>query len=551
MPEIEAKFLVQDPHQIGQLLAVLRELGYGVEPHWNETIVDRYFDTPDWAIFRAGWGYRLRDSNGEQTLALKGLGLRDSAIQVREEIEQRLLVSHTVLHDIPSGPVRDRLADLIGNKKTRELFMVRNQRSLYMLSSPDDTPARRVNDADDCSKERSAFTSIELAIDQVEISGEKNAKLAPGVLNFSEIELELKRGPQEPLVQLADLLPKKIDILPARLNKFQRGLQTTGLSTPLQTASPHQSPLAPTDPWIHLAYYHLGRQVQILKLQQPRAWEGLDPEGVHQMRVAMRHIRAALRVFRAVLPPRVVASLNTEFRWTARVLGEVRDLDVYRENLKRYMEAIPVNDAAHLALYERHLAEEWQRSRRQLITTFSSRRYIRLMDRFERFVQRGPSATALRQSGAVPICDAAAPAVDRNLRQLLRRGRAIEPHSPAELLHALRIRGKRLRYLLEFLREVYKASGDPLKKPIDATKQLQDVLGDHQDACVASERLRSYAQIVPLRKAERRLLLALGQLIYSQEQHAAAERQHFGKVWRHFEKAASRKRLVAVLQAKR
>ena len=300
---------------------------------------------------------------------------------------------------------------------------------------------------------------------------------------------------------------------------------------------------------IQLAYYHLAQQARILRLQQPRAWEGLEPEGVHQMRVAMRHIRAALRVFREVLPARAVTGLNAEFRWAARVLGEVRDLDVYRENLKHYMEAIPADDAAHLALYERHLAEEWQHSRRRLIKTFSSRRYIRLMERFERFVQRGPSAVALRQFGAIRICDAAAPAVDRNLRQLLKRGRAIEPHSPAELLHALRIRGKRLRYLLEFLREVYKAFGDPLKKPIDAIKQLQDVLGNHQDACVASERLRDYAQAVPLRKTDRRLLLALGQLISSQDRHAAAEHQRFGKVWRRFEKTVSRKRLTAVLQA--
>ena len=532
MPEIEAKFLVQDPQYIGQLLAVLRELGYGVEPHANQTIVDRYFDTPDWTIFRAGWGYRLRDSNGKQTLALKGLGLRDSAIQVREEIEQRLLVSHNRLSALPSGPVQNRLAGLLGTRKVRELFVVRNQRSVYMLSSPDEPPS----------------TVIELAIDQVQISGDPHAKLAPGVLNFGEIELELKRGSQEPLVQLAGLLPKKVDILPARLNKFQRGLQTTGLSAPTETTTP-QHPLSPTDPLIQLAYYHLAQQARILRLQQPRAWEGLEPEGVHQMRVAMRHIRAALRVFREVLPARTVVGLNAEFRWAARVLGEVRDLDVYRENLTHYMEAIPADDAAHLALYERHLAEEWQHSRRRLIKTFSSRRYIRLMERFKRFVQRGPSAVALRQFGAIRICDAAAPAVDRNLRQLLKRGRAIEPDSPAELLHALRIRGKRLRYLLEFLREVYKAFGDPLKKPIDAIKQLQDVLGNHQDACVASERLRDYAQAVPLRKTDRRLLLALGQLISSQDQHAAAEHHRFGKVWRRFEKTVSRKRLAIVLQA--
>lgn len=589
MPEIEAKFLVQDPHQTGRLLSVLQELGYSVELHGNATIVDRYFDTPDWAIFRAGWGCRLRDSNGEQTLTLKGLGLREGPIQVREEIEQRLLVSHTLRHErvirstgrrpvhalsqaIPSGPVRDRLAGLVGNQQTRELFIVRNQRSLYRLTSAakgnrDTTGDRQeltLPLADQPAGENPASTLIELALDQVHITGEKYARLAPGALSFSEVELELKHGPQEPLLQLAELLPRKTALLPARLNKFQRGLQTTGLSIPTGPApAPRQgvngspssrsddtfTPLSPTAPWTRLAYAHLARQTRILTLQQPRAWEGLEPEGVHQMRVALRHIRAALRVFRAVLPQRAIASLNAEFRWAARVLGEVRDLDVYRENLKRYMAAIPANDAAHLAEYERHLAEEWKRSRRRLIATFQSRRYTRLMDRFEKFVQRGPSAAALRPSAVVRICDAAAPAVDRNLKRLLRGGRAVEAHSPAELLHALRIRGKRLRYLLEFLRDVYKPFGDPLKRPIEATRQLQDVLGEHQDACVASARLRSYAQTVPKRKTERHLLLALGQLIYSQDQHAAAQHQQFDKVWRRFEKAVSRKRLAALLRA--
>lgn len=563
MPEIEAKFLVQDPHQVGRLLTVLQELGYGVELYGNATIVDRYFDTPDWAIFRAGWGYRLRDSNGEQTLALKGLGLRDGAIQVREEIEQRLLVSHTPLRAIPSGPVRDRLTGLVGNQQTRELFIVRNQRSLYRLTSPADPSAdnddkgnpdttgdqneRTSPFADRLARENPASTLIELALDQVHITGEKHARLAPGALTFSEVELELKRGPQEPLVQLAGLLTRKTELLPARLNKFQRGLQTTGLSAP---TGPAPAPrLGPTDPWIRLAYAHLALQARILALQQPRAWEGLEPEGVHQMRVAMRHIRAALRVFRAVLPQRTIVRLNAEFRWAARMLGEVRDLDVYRENLKRYMAAIPADDAVHLVEYERHLAEEWQRSRRRLIATFQSRRYTRLMERFEKFVQRGPPAAALRPSAVVRICDAAAPAVNRNLKRLLRGGRAIEAHSPAELLHALRIRGKRLRYLLEFLRDVYKPFGDPLKKPIEATKQLQDVLGEHQDACVASARLRGYAQTVPKRKTERHLLLALGQLIHSQDQHAAAQHRQFDQVWRRFEKAAARKRLAALLRA--
>ena len=70
--------------------------------------------------------------------------------------------------------------------------------------------------------------------------------------------------------------------------------------------------------------------------QEPKAWEGLDPEGVHQMRVCTRRLRAAFRAFRDVLPANAVRSFNREFKWVASVLGRVRDLDVYRDNLDHY-----------------------------------------------------------------------------------------------------------------------------------------------------------------------------------------------------------------------
>ena len=82
---------------------------------------------------------------------------------------------------------------------------------------------------------------------------------------------------------------------------------------------------------------------------------------------------------------------------------------------------------------------------------------------------------------------------------------------------------------------------------IEATTRLQDFLGEQQDALVASERLRSFAHTVPVRSSGRGLLLALGELVQVQEGQAAAEREHFPREWRRFEKAVSRKRIRAAL----
>lgn len=528
MPEVEAKFLVRDPNQLNELVEVLRSLGYTLEPHRNETILDRYFDTPDWRILQAGWAFRCRDRSGERSLTLKALSLSEGPIQVREEVEQRIRVPHTRLGDLPSGPVRDRLAAILNGVRAEELFVIRNQRLLYRLVTPEDHT-----------------THIELAIDQAQIIAEKVTKTAPGTLNFTELELELKQGQHQTLEQLADKLASRVDVLPARLSKFQRGLQTAGLATPPDTDVEPDPPLSLTDPLIRLGYHRLRQQLHLLKLQQPRAWEGLDLEGVHQMRVATRRIRAALRVFSAVLPERATATFNTEFRWLARALGEVRDLDVYRDNLRHYMGAMPADDAEMLLPYESYLAMEWRKARRKLIAVLSSRRYARLVERFDTFLQRGPSRALSRQFGSLTVQDAAAQYVDRLVKRVRKRGRAIDSNSPPELLHALRIRCKRLRYLLEFFRDFY---ADRLKGCIDATKRLQDALGEHHDAWVASARLRRYAQTVSLRNRERGLLLALGQLIHTQDQHATAYRERYDKEWRRFERGISRKRLRAVLQ---
>ena len=149
---------------------------------------------------------------------------------------------------------------------------------------------------------------------------------------FVELEMELKEGPEESLRQLVDDMHQEFRLLPSRLNKFDRGLQTAGLSEPAEirkrrlndsplTKELRERNLSPADPAIQLAYQCLQERFEEMLAEEPKAWEGLDPEGVHQMRVATRRLRAAFRAFKDVLPAKPILAYNREFRRAAAVLG--------------------------------------------------------------------------------------------------------------------------------------------------------------------------------------------------------------------------------------
>jgi CHAD domain-containing protein len=302
--------------------------------------------------------------------------------------------------------------------------------------------------------------------------------------------------------------------------------------------------LSPADSAVSLAYHCLLQHFEAMLAEEPRAWEGEDPEGAHQMRVATRRLRAAFRIFRGVLPARAAGSLNREFRWLAAMLGEVRDLDVYQENLKRYALEIPAEDSVHLTDYQEHLRRQWRRARERLLACLESRRYQRLKVRLARFLEHGPSRRILKEFRTLTIADAARQLIGKRYKRVLRDGRALAPDSPDESFHALRIQCKRLRYLFEFFDSSY---GGLLQPHIKRLKRLQDVLGEIQDARVATEQLSQYASRVLMRSRNRGQLIALGQLISGQRRQAAFERGDFLEAWKRFDRKRRRKAILASL----
>jgi CHAD domain-containing protein len=228
----------------------------------------------------------------------------------------------------------------------------------------------------------------------------------------------------------------------------------------------------------------LDQQVRALLEHEAVAREGADPEGVHQMRVAVRRMRAALK---ASGEPGL-DDLQPELRWFGGILGRIRDLDVLLGHLRAQAADLSTDEQAAAELLLGPLVDERHRARRRMLDTFRRNRYAALL--------RTLAATATSDVHAdvngYPVASKPGEQVLLDVvvkphRKLVKAGRALDPEPTDDELHALRIQGKRLRYAAELVEPV---GGKPVRRLIKATKEFQDILGDHQDTVVAEAEVR-------------------------------------------------------------
>jgi CHAD domain-containing protein len=251
-----------------------------------------------------------------------------------------------------------------------------------------------------------------------------------------------------------------------------------GLSEQPLTARPEDPPA------VHVRA-RLDEQLRALIEHDPVARDGTDPEGVHQMRVAVRRIRAALKAEGASLGE-PAESLAAELRWLGGVLGPIRDLDVQLDHLRGLAADFePVErDAVERLLLGLRAAR--RQARQRMLAALRSERYTALLAALAAAIRSQTSPAGrppAREQPGVDLIEL----VKRPYRKLSKAAGALDDDPPDDDLHALRIRGKRLRYAAELAVPV---GGKPVLKLIKAAKELQDVLGDHQDAVVAEQEVR-------------------------------------------------------------
>jgi len=254
---------------------------------------------------------------------------------------------------------------------------------------------------------------------------------------------------------------------------------------------------------------------------------GEDIEYLHQLRIAVRRSRTVQRQLSGVFPAVELPGFRSDFRWLQRATGDARDLDVYVDEFGSLAKLLPEAQRDDLEPMRQVLHEHRLAAREGLELTLRSRRTAELIDDWERLLE---SLVELpledRPDAARTIADVCGERIAKVYRRIVAMGEAISDSSPAEDFHELRKKGKELRYLLElFGLQLFDADvAGPL---VDSLKQLQELLGRHQDREVQVMMVRSLTGEVALRPGGGAACLAMGTLVARLRDDELAARRAF------------------------
>ena len=253
----------------------------------------------------------------------------------------------------------------------------------------------------------------------------------------------------------------------------------------LETIDPPSA--AGRQPVARVAARVLNRQVDWLRLGSQLLQLPIDPRTVHDMRVAVRRSRVALRTFRRLVGREQTTALTSELRWIAELLGETRDWDIVIGRVKQRS----VDPAARLApddATQRTALEAFAKARAEaharLVDGLASPRYAQLVQSLV-VTARDLEQKASEAAEADRFADFAAKRIGRALKRVRSRLDDDIETLDVDQLHGVRIRVRRLRYLVEFSADL---GGTTFVDVATRLAAAQDALGAAQDAVVA-ERL--------------------------------------------------------------
>lgn len=277
-------------------------------------------------------------------------------------------------------------------------------------------------------------------------------------------------------------------------------------------------------------------------------WDGtvaaVDPEFLHDLRVAVRRTRVILANAKRVIPENIRGQARTGFSWLGQISGSARDLDVYLIEWADYTEPLGEESQSALEPLRGYLTAQQQRTHEQLARQLSGERASRVIEEWSAWLDKPFDPLVVAGRSGEPVASVAARRIRRAHGVMIERGRSITPDTPAETVHELRKDAKKLRYLIECFGGLYERSAQDAF--VGRLKRLQDTLGAHQDAEVHANALRDLAT-APAAAWSSATLLAIGQLVGRLEQVRLASRAELGDRFAAFDRAKTRNALDALL----
>ncbi|HYD32599.1 MAG TPA: CYTH and CHAD domain-containing protein, partial [Azospirillaceae bacterium] len=375
-----------------------------------------YFDTPDLRLAAAGVAVRMRHEDGRHIQSVKTMSAGTPAdaagVAVRREWEWPVAGESPDLVLLAQDDVRP-LVPANALPDLEPLFVTDLERTTLVLH-PD------------------PLTAIEVALDLGIIRAGTASR------PVSEVELELKAGPVGRLFELARALQRIMPVRIATESKADLGLALVTGRGP-RPVQPEPLALSPAttvaEAFRHIVRHCLGHllaneapTLSGLPVDSPSP-EGGQTEGLHQMRVALRRLRVALRFFGGVIESPALDELAGEIRWLADRLTPVRHWDVF---LSSFIEPFSRRNAGLVGLEV--LAEEAVRARHEeagdALDAIQSARYTSFLLNLAGWLEEGGwhagAAPARRARLDRPMRELAVPWLDACQRKVRKAGKRVQ-----------------------------------------------------------------------------------------------------------------------------
>jgi CHAD domain-containing protein len=283
----------------------------------------------------------------------------------------------------------------------------------------------------------------------------------------------------------------------------------------------------------------IGRLVAQMMENLPGTRKGTDIEALHDMRVASRRLRSALRGFQTCFTPDILAPVVAEVSSVTQALGEARDKDVLIDYLTTFAKDHP------------ELSVDWIIEREERARDGARLRLLDELDRIEEADMPAVISSLLEHAQFTvkngtghSFASEAEPLVSHRWDKLKSLGKAISDPANVAELHLMRIGAKRLRYSMELF---VPAFGNEMSDLIAEVKLLQEELGTIHDCDVWIEKLKAYRsepKLAPDRKA------GVDALIEDRTTRRKATYVEALAHWQRLEKSGFEKRLLKLVTVK-
>ncbi len=510
------------PHGLpeARLLAAVAKAGFTAGEAAADEATRIYLDTHDGCLFEEGLRLARRIDDGRLQLFEEG--------QLIAESEAAGVAALPA-----SGPLADRVLAVQGGAKLLSVLIVEAKERAWELTGPAGERAR-----------------LAIATWSFRSPHRRGTAKGPRLL-----VVEAEDG--EPAFRLTAALSHLAGPMPGPPDPLVAGLVALGRPLPGAPVPPELK-LFPSDDIVRAGRKVFARQAYKMWANTEGTLLDLDPEFLHDLRVATRRARFALRLLAPWFGDERCQALREELRWIGGLLGTVRDLDVFVDRLEHDLARCEADPAAVEKLL-RLLHRRRDAARAELVPALESERTRAIVEGLRTLAPEPealaaatagfteePPADAAAESGAgeavseavagvdagfaatPPAAEVAPRLVARAARRVLRWQKRLDGPPEAKDLHELRILFKGLRYTCEFFVELLT---EDERKLIRALVELQDCLGEHQDAVVAQAELERLTEQRVASRTSAAELLALGGLVQVQRERRAAQRAQFDELW--------------------